>query len=337
MRGRLADVVVLAAVLALAVAFAGQAAPKEHRTQGRHQPKKGHRLRIHHRRAAPPVNLLPPPPRSRLLSQHGKSVRPSPRFRSGFVLKADGYRVGVSTFGSAVYLEVWRGERGDRVATSYLARGVARPERLQATFGNFGKVKMRFRPSRHRTWVGKKRTCRGANRFIKRHGVFRGNLRFRGEDGYVSVRIHRAKGAVVVPAPKCLHQRSRGGGFNFNFNPFEPRAGLLSISREGIDSTSILALEGRRNTLFVAGTEDSRPHVAIFRTAVLRKHSPIRIDDALTKARLTPPVPFHGTGRYRAYSDGTNSWTGDLTVNFPGAPRFPLTGPTWETFLEVPF
>jgi hypothetical protein len=331
MRGRLADVVVLAAVLALAVAFAGQAAPKDHRAQ------KNHQLRIHHRRAAPPVNLLPPPPRSRLLSQHGKSVRPTPLFRSGFVFKADGYRVGVSTFGSAVYLEVWRGDRGDRVATSYLARGVARPERLQATFGNFGKVKMRFRPSRHRTWVGKRRSCRGANRFIKRHGVFRGNLRFKGEGGYVDVRIHRARGAVVVPAPKCLKRRNRGPGSGFDFNPFEPRAGLLSISREGIDATSVLALEGRHNTLVVAGTEDSRPHVAIFRIAALRKHSPIRIDESLTKAKLTPPAPFHGTGRYRAYSDGTNSWSGDLTVNFPGAPRFPLTGPTWETFLEVPF
>ncbi|HWO84398.1 MAG TPA: hypothetical protein VNM38_11515, partial [Solirubrobacterales bacterium] len=66
-------------------------------------------------------------------------------------------------------------------------------------------------------------------------------------------------------------------------------------------------------------------------------HSPIRIDEALTTAKLTPPSPFHGTARYRAYPDGATSWSGDLSVNFPGAPRFPLTGPSWETFLEVPF
>ncbi len=336
MRGRLADVVVLALVLTLAVALAVEAAPNDQRSRKEHQARKDPGPRVKHRRAAPPVRLLPPPPRSHLLGQHGGPVKPTAFFRSGFVLRADGYKVGVSTFGSAVFLEVWRGDRGKRIATSYMARGVARPERLQATFGQFGKVKMRFRPSRHRTWVGKRRTCRGANRFIKKHGVFRGNLRFRGEGGYVSVRIHRAKGAVVIPAPKCRKRRG-GPGFDFSFNPFEPRAGLLSVMRQGIDATALLALEGRRTTQFVATTEDSRPRVAIVRTAVLRKHSPIRIDEALTAARLTPPAPFHGTGRYRAYPDGATSWSGDLTVNFPGAPRFPLTGPSWETFLEVPF
>lgn len=335
MRGRLADVVVLAAVLALAVAFAGEAAPKDRQSQKNHRPRQSHQPRVHHRRAAPPVRLLPPPPRSRLLSQHGEPVSPTPFFRSGFTFKADGYRLGVSTFGSAVFVEVWRGKRGKRVATSYMARGVARPERLQATFGNFGKVKMRFRPSRHRTWVGQRRTCRGANRFIKRHGIFRGSLRFRGEGGYVNVHIHRAKGAVVVPAPKCVGRRGSGSGFDFN--PFEPQAGLLSVAREGIDSTAFLAVEGRHSTQFLATTEDSRPHVAIVRIAVLRRRSPIRVDEALTTAKLAPPAPFHGTGRYRAYPDGTNSWSGNLSVNFPGAPHFPLTGPTWETFLEVPF
>jgi hypothetical protein len=102
MRGRFTDVVVLALVLALAVALASEAAPKKHQPQRAHQP------RLEHRRAAPPLRLLPPSPRSRLLSQHGEPVNPKPFFRSGFVLKADGYRVGVSTFGSAVFLEVWR-------------------------------------------------------------------------------------------------------------------------------------------------------------------------------------------------------------------------------------
>jgi hypothetical protein len=325
MRARLAILGLLA--LALGSAFAGEATAK------------GHHARVHHRRAAPPVRLLPPAPRSRLLtqlSQHGGSVAPTPFFRSGFVLKADGYEVGVSTFGSAVFLEVWRGKRGKRVSTTYLARGVARPERLQATFGHFGRVKMLFRPSRHRNWVGKRRSCRGANRFIKRHGVWRGNLRFKGERGYVDLRVHRAKGAVVVPAPKCL-KRHGGGGFDFDFNFFEPRAALLSIARDGVDESVFLALEGRRTSQFVAAAEESRGRLAIARLAVLGKPSAIRTNEALTTAKLSPPAPFHGTGRYRAYPDGTNSWSGNLSVNFPGAPRFPLTGPTWETLLEVPF
>jgi hypothetical protein len=296
------------------------------------------KARLHHRAMAPPLRLLPPLPQSRLFARHGKPVAPTPFFRSGFVLKADGYKVGVSTFGSAVFLEVWQGRRGRRTSTAYLARGVARPERLQAAFGRFGKVKMRFREARHRSWAGKRRTCRGANRFVKRRGVFRGNLRFRGEGGYVSVRVHRAKGAVVTTAPKCLRRRGRGpGGPNFGFPFSQPKSALLAISREGVDSTALLALESRRNTFFVATDEEARGKLAILRLATLRKPSPIRTNESLTRASLSPPAPFHGAGRYRAFPDGTTTWSGDLTVNFPGAPRFPLTGPTWETFLEVPF
>jgi hypothetical protein len=292
--------------------------------------------RVHHRVATTPVKLLPPLPPRHLLSRHGNPVAPNPFFRSGFILKADGYKVGVSTFGSAVFLEVWRGGRGRRVQTAYLARGVARPERLQATFGSFGKVKMRFREARNRSWRGRVRTCRGANRFIKRRGVFRGNLRFRGEDGYVSIRVHRAKGAVVTEAPKC--KRRRGGGFDIPFANFsQPKSAVLAIARQGVDATAFLAVEDRRSTLFFAAREESRGKLAIVRMAALRRKSPIHTDEALTSARLNPPAPFHGTGRYRAAADGTSTWSGGLSVNFPGKPRYPLTGPEFETFLEVPF
>ena len=292
--------------------------------------------RVHRRVAAPPVKLLPPLPPSQLFTQHGKPVAPTPFFRSGFVLKADGYKIGVSTFGNAVFLEVWRGRNRQRIQTAYLARGVARPERLQATFGKLGKVKMRFRESRNRTWVGKRRTCRGANRFIKRRGVFRGNLRFKGEGGYISIRIHRAKGAVVTQAPKC--KRQRGGGFELPFgNLSQPQSALLAIARDGVDSTAFLAMEDKRSTLFLASSEESRGKLAIVRIGIVRKRSHVQINDSLTSASLSPPSPFHGDGRYRAAADGSTAWSGNLSVNFPGAPRFPLTGPDFESFLEVPF
>ncbi|HEX6602047.1 MAG TPA: hypothetical protein VF030_05345, partial [Solirubrobacterales bacterium] len=75
----------------------------------------------------------------------------------------------------------------------------------------------------------------------------------------------------------------------------------------------------------------------IVRVGVVRKPGAVRINEALTSASLTPPPPFHGTARYQAFPDGSNTWSGNLSVNFPGAPRFPLTGPSFETLLEVPF
>src|SRR5438105_1526289 len=99
--------------------------------------------------------LLPP----RLLTEVGKPVPPQSAFHSGFtVSRPHGYEIRVFTFGSAVILEVLHGNRRHLSATVYLARGVALPHRLQASFGRFGKVSMRFRaPGRGR---GVRSLCR---------------------------------------------------------------------------------------------------------------------------------------------------------------------------------
>jgi hypothetical protein len=282
--------------------------------------------------------LLPSLLTAKILAQHGASVRPAIRFRSGFVLEGSGgYKVGVSSFGDAVILEVWRGRKGRRTSTAYLARGVATQGRLQATFGKFGRVSMRFRQSRNRTWFGKRRNCKGASRFVKRRGVFIGNLRFRGEDGYIAVRAQRAKGAVVTEAAKCQRRRPPFVMPDLNLLFFEPKTAFLALSRDGVDTTALLAIEGRKRTLFLVTDEESRGKLAIVRVALARAPSPVRVNEAVTKASLSPPVPFHGAGRYSAFPDGTTTWSGDLSVNFPGAPRFPLTGPNFDPLLEVPF
>jgi hypothetical protein len=291
-------------------------------------------------RARPAVEraLLPSLLTSKLLAQHGGPVKPVIRFRAGFVLEgASDYKVGVSSFGGAVILEVWRGRKGRRTSTSYLARGVAARGRLQATFGKFGRVSMRFRESRNRTWFGKPRSCQGASRFVKRRGVFVGNLRFRGEDGYVAVRAKRAKGAVVTEAAKCRRRRPPFVMPDLDLLSFEPKTALLAISRDGVDTTAFLAIEGRKRTLFLVTDEESRGKLAIVRMALARAPSPVRVNEALTAASLAPPGPFHGSARYRAFPDGAATWSGSLSVDFPGAPRFPLTGPSFEPLLEVPF
>lgn len=291
--------------------------------------------------AASSLPYLPPLPHSRLMDQalrmteHGPPVRPAPPFRSGFSVKAGKYKVGVSTYGEGLFLGVWRGGRKQRSMSAYLAKGVARPERLQATFGKFGKLSMRFRRSRNR---GPDKRCFFGRVLIKQHGLFVGSLRFRGEHGYVSLRLHRAKGTILRVGKRCHVRRHHDfDPSDFEFLFAKPEAAMLALSRDDVDSTALLAIAAKKKSTFLAIHEESRGKLAIVRFALVHKPGQLRFDEALTSGRLVPPHPFHGTGRYHAFPDGDQTWSGNLSVNFPGAPRFPLTGPSFETLLEVPF
>ncbi|HMI80191.1 MAG TPA: hypothetical protein VK480_00230 [Solirubrobacterales bacterium] len=289
--------------------------------------------------AAKQDRLLPPLPPRHLLTQVGAPVPPERRFLSGFEVETSGpYEVGVISFGSAVMLIVSRETEDDGLTeTIYLARGVATPNRLQATFGNFGRVSMRFREAQRQPRSGKRRTCRRGGIFAGRRGVFVGNLRFKGEDGYVSVRAHRAKGISFTRDECPRHrrgQRARAQGLPF----LPPPAIIFASSRRGVDSTALLALRIFDRTLYLVKDEESRGKLAIVRLALGGEGDErFKVNDALTRAKISPPVPFRGTGRYSAAPDGTTTWSGNLSVNFPGVPRFPLTGPEFEAFLDVSF
>jgi hypothetical protein len=278
-------------------------------------------------------SLLPPLMPRKLMTKVGAPVPPARSYRSGFqVDAAGGYEVGVANFGSSVILAVSKGHGKHFSQTLYLARGVATPDRLQATFGQFGKVKMRFREtSAHRV-------CHGPFGVTKHKGSWVGNLRFRGEGGYVSVHLHRATGAILEPSGRCprhLHRHHfHGGGGSILFTS---PAALFAESREGVATTSVLAIEFLGESGVLATHEESRGKLAILRAALVFTHPAFHANEAATAARLAPPAPFHGAGRYRAAPDGTYTWTGDLSANFPGAPRFALTGPQFKIFLEAPF
>lgn len=279
-------------------------------------------------------HLLPPLRPRKLMTKVGAPVPPIRSYRAGFQVEAaGGYEVGVSTFGSSVILVVSREHAKSFSETLYLARGVATPDRLQATFGQFGKVKMRFREaSAHRV-------CHGPFGLIRHKGVWVGNLRFRGEDGYVSVRLHRAAGGILEPSGICprhlrRHHHSHGGGGSAHFSS---PAALFAQSREGVDTTRVLALEFFGVSGVLATHEESRGKLAILRAALAYTHPAFHANEAATAAKLAPPGPFHGTGHYHAAPDGTYTWSGGLSANFPGAPRFPLTGPQFKVFLEAPF
>jgi hypothetical protein len=292
---------------------------------------------------APLSRVLPPA----LRTQVGKPLPPAPLFRSRFGLEASGgYRVSVTTYGSALILIVKHNGHGhDFTESVYLARGVATPNRLQATFGRLGKLSMRFRPSAEGEHE-RRRTCRGGLRLAQRRGAFVGSFRFRGEDGYVQVHAHRATGSTLRVLGRChrrhphlLRTKSSPLTPEETSTPFasQPPTGVIAIKREGVQLTAFLAFSRHRRASFFALREETRGHLAIARIAVARKRTELHVDEAATAMRVRPPAPFRRTGAYRAAPDGTTTWTGGLAVNFPGAPRFPLAGAGFEAMLEAPF
>jgi hypothetical protein len=300
--------------------------------------------------AAPPkfrallrAKLHMPPP------HHGFEVR--------FELKArHGYTVTVVGEGNIVAIEVTKplshGKENlleklvgsKQAVTAYVARGTVTEHRIAASFGQLGEVDVRFQPSGRVVESRPGRRCRGTDHFTSQLGVFVGGVRFDGEKHYVAVHSHRAKGRVRTPLH--LHcaslphgvrsdRRARPVPHHEAFNP----TFLTATRRHGVSSVELLALGIGRTTLFAAITEEGLGSMARIRFALTTTDSKkaVVVNEALTKATITPPPPFRGKGAYRAAPDGTTTLSGPLSIAFPGTPPLPLTGEDFEATLEAGF
>jgi hypothetical protein len=298
-----------------------------------------------------------PPQFRALLREKLHLPPPHHKFESRFKLEAQhGYTVTVVGEGDIVALVVSRPlshGKGNliekllgfkKAETAYVARGTVSERRITASFGKFGKVDVRFRPSGRVIEYGRRRRCR-ADHFTSQLGVFVGGVRFSGEGHYLAVRSHRVKGTVRSPLQLECRSRSphrftssararpvRGGP------TFAPTV-LAATSRHGVSALELLTLQINKTTLFVSFNEESLGSMARIRFALATGPSKkaFSFNDALTAAAITPPAPFHGKGDYRAAPDGTTTWAGSLSVSFPGAPRLPLTGEGFEATLESGF
>lgn len=283
---------------------------------------------------------------------------PKPKPPLGFVSRFDieaqhGYEVSVIGEGDLVAVEVTRPAPGqsrlkrllgiDQAPTAYVARGTVTPRRIAASFGKFGRIDVRFRPSGRVVKSKPHRRCRGTDHFTSQLGVFVGSIRFSGEKHYVAVRAHRAKGRIRTPLRLGCGLPSFRSSASLRARPvrghpsFSPTA--LAVSwRHGVAATELIVLRARRATLFFASSERSLGRMAVIRYGVAIASSKLfDINDALTAATIAPPAPFHGKGVYGATADGTTSWTGPLSVSFTGAPRTPLTGPQFKAELSAGF
>lgn len=289
----------------------------------------------------------------------------------------EGYRFTVVAFEQTVALSVSNGREdlrsrltGRSSTTTYLAHGRATSTSIQASFGDRGRIELRFRPSGRELHASRHAGCRRPSHdVVAKFGLFVGELRFRGEGGYTSAETHRVHGGTVDLAALVACRPGGNlpglGGLSTSPQPAPGPAAQGTVSRRpgagppglgvpthpshGPKRTTLLAslktplsravfgarVTGKGSTRFIAAEELTEGRIGILRLASASSSSPsaFSFDDALANATVTPPTPFSGKGVFQQGIQGAESWTGSLTVSFLGAPKAPLTGSPFRTRL----
>ena len=283
-----------------------------------------------------------------LLVAPAASSASSRGFESRFGLEAGhGYQFVVFAQGDTVRIEIGSPhslypERlfTPQSVTSYVARGTVTRRRIAASFGRFGRIDVRFHQFGKAVALPAKKHCRSPDHFTRQEGVFVGGIRFEGENRYVALHAQRAPGTVFSPLSlHCSHAHARpaarkrarpvvpvGLGYGHRF--------LVASWERAVSSTELYA-EVFRGLVFTSViVDESMGRIAEYHYDSAVSHSQaFAVDNALTRATLAPPAPFHGEGAYEAAPDGSKSWTGSLSASFPGLPRLPLTGEQFKVSL----
>jgi hypothetical protein len=280
---------------------------------------------------------------------------------------SDGYAITVVAFGQTVSLSVAhshgrRNGRGPASGATYLAHGKVTSTSIAASFGDRGRIDVRFQPSGRKLRATHRAGCkRPDGGVLARFGTFAGELRFQGESGFTSAEVHRVSGRsvdfnalmacilgatargrlAVLPAPKLpwgIRLPGADGGLRQATPetpsvPTHPSSApkpttLLADHKTPLTRTVFAAqVRGRGKVRLVAVESSSEGSIGVIRFVKTQADpSVFSVDDILSKASVKPPAPFSGMGAYEQGPGDAKSWTGSLAVSFLGAPHVPLTG-----------
>lgn len=254
-----------------------------------------------------------------------------------FTLETDGgYLVRVEGNGRRVVLTV---ERGAGLA-SYFTRGRASPDGIRARFGHFGRVSVRFKASGGESLRRPPKGCEG-KAAIMRSGVYVGQIRFKGEDGYIDVDAHRAKGtSSTQPRWRCKPRREAS---NASARPKQLDFDVMVLTastpnnRVKFEASGLRLPGGPVLIFFSAVTIERKGSVQIVRLALTtsERARTFPFGKAGRSATVRPPKPFQGAATYQRNADGSAVWSGSLSVSLPGA-EVDLTGPAFTAKLKRP-
>lgn len=248
---------------------------------------------------------------------------------------ADGYSVSVAGSGRKVTLTVGRGF----ASATYATRGRASRGAIRARFGHLGLVSVRFKPRGRSYRTGPPGNCKGSPS-IGRDGVFVGAIRFRGEDGYVTVASHRARGSSASrPRWRC----ARRGAGRASASRGRPRLEAIQLLASTPGKQVFFAAVGLRERwgktipfALLAATRERRGSVRVSRVVLEfpEKDRAFAVAADGKTATLRPSRPFHGMASFDRHLPGPERWSGTLSVNMLGA-TVPLTGSRFRAHLKI--
>ena len=218
------------------------------------------------------------------------------------------------------------GRVGSATESTYTVRGVSRdPRTIDADLGAAGKVSLSFQPSGKRKVTpidlsDKTEKCIGAAKIVRRLGSFVGSVSFHGENGYTDAE------AVSVPGTfgtSTFRNCSQAPEHPPAEEELPDRPTVLSVNGE----VGFFGLRDADESRFFAFmSEELGSGLSVFRLATaVAEPSLFSATRDGRRARLRPPAPFSGTGIYADTAAAAPTWSGDLSVSFPGVQK-PLTG-----------
>jgi hypothetical protein len=225
--------------------------------------------------------------------------------------------------------------------STYNVQGTVTHNRLFAKLGDLGRISLHFHLRHTRT------TRRGCSREHERLGVFRGQVRFRGEDQYVDVDANELKGKVemerglsgrctVLVLPATRHPKA-GPKAKAGSRHHHADYAVLFAHKESTARPALFAAvkAARKSADFLAASLEFRDPVFIEREEYREgRAGDFRISKGLKTARIEPsPRAFRGSGHFRAHHVHSR-WKGSLATSFPGAAHVRLAGRKFEAKLR---
>lgn len=264
----------------------------------------------------------------------GYTVKPKSLHLKLEMPASNGYSASIVTNGHRqVVLSLTKGG----IAATYTALGRVTRKRIEADFGSFGQVSLRFNGKR--LYHPKDllsflyRGCKG-RKSVGERGIFVGGVRFEGERDFAQVDAHRATGVAVRNYRRVCKNRFRASASAIK--PGEEDLFLLAQAKSGGVIRSLLGFRSTLLGLTLAVGSERRKlgRVAILKSAVAFDHPrAIRISPRSKKpvtAKVKLARPFEGSASYLDEGKAPPSLSGTLAVRLPGSGLVLLTGPEFE-------